>query len=199
MNIPTEEDIDLMDKFLKGKFENRKFSLANRWYKEQFNLDTKTIDRILNLIGEYTHLESLATTQIIDGKFIIVRFDEFKTENFIRNDGFKSYFDAFKEEIVAESEYKTNLRDSAKPKKWYKKDEIIIPIIFGFVSLGLSGVLSLYISSQGQQTEQLLDNKLKEIADSLSTTYKSRYDSLLDVTKNSLDSLNNSYDSILKK
>jgi hypothetical protein len=79
-----------------------------------------------------------------------------------------------------------------------EKHEITIPIIFGFVSLILSGALSLYISSQGQQTEEKLDHKLIEISDSLSRTYKTQYDSLLNVTKNSLDSLNNSYDSIFK-
>ena len=75
MDIPSDDDIALMDKFLKGKFENRKYSLNNSWYKEQFGLDNNTVDRILNLIGEYDDKERLATTEIIDGEFIIDIFD----------------------------------------------------------------------------------------------------------------------------
>jgi hypothetical protein len=165
--IPRPEEIDLMDKFLNVKFENKEMYLTDDWYVTEYDLNHSTVSRVINLIGEYADRLDFARTQIVDNKHFIAKFKEPEIIDFIKNGGFKAYFTELNKENEILEEYRSNVINNAKPTNWYKKTEFIVSTTIASIAL-----LVPFVTRHLDKIEQNELMKKSEIQAKVDSVYK---------------------------
>lgn len=168
-----------MDKFLNDKLTHKGMTLTDNWYVSEYDLPLTTVQNINDLIGKYTNILDLATTQIIDNRDFTIRFKEPEISNFIDNGGFKVYFLELDKQKEIDKEYKNNTINNAKPNKWYKKVEFWIP-----VSISLLAVIVPQLKTN-EENNYMNKPEILEKVDSIYKASQSYSDSLFYLTNTS--------------